>query len=161
MQDEPRWLTDTERDAWLALAKLMLNLPSALDAQLLRDSKLTLFEYFVLSGLSMTPGRSLRLSDLASQVSSSLSRLSNVVKRLEQRELLRREPDPVNPRYTTAVLTDAGWDVVVAAAPGHVAAVRHYVIDGLTKKQVDVLREVACHVTQRINDTSTSDPLRR
>lgn len=154
MPDEPRWLTDHERDAWLALAKLMFNLPSALDAQLLRDSHLTLFDYFVLSGLSMAPGRTLRLSDLASRVSCSLSRLSNVVKRLEQRGLLHRAPDPESPRYTIATLTDAGWDLVVAAAPGHVAAVRHYVIDGLTAKQIEVLREVACHVTRQISETA-------
>ncbi len=152
MPDEPRWLTDHERDAWLALAKLMFNLPSALDAQLLRDNHLTLFDYFVLSNLSMTPGRTMRLSNLASHLSCSLSRLSNVVKRLEQRGLLRRAPDPESPRYTMATLTDAGWDLVVAAAPGHVAAVRDYVIDGLTASQIDVLREVACHVTRKISD---------
>ncbi|WFE25909.1 MarR family transcriptional regulator [Solwaraspora sp. WMMD791] len=150
MPDEPRWLTDREREAWLALAKLMFNLPSALDAQLLRDNNLTLFDYFALSVLSMTPGRTMRLSDLAGHLSSSLSRLSNVVTRLERRGLLRREPDADNPRYTTAVLTDAGWDLVVAAAPGHVAAVRRYVIDGLTDHQIDVLREIACHVTRNL-----------
>ncbi|WP_326550441.1 MarR family winged helix-turn-helix transcriptional regulator [Micromonospora sp. NBC_01813] len=150
MPDEPPWLTDRELEAWMALAKLMFNLPSALDAQLLRDNDLTLFDYFVLSVLSMTPGRTLRLSELAGQVSSSLSRLSNVVKRLERRGLLRREPDPDNPRYTTAVLTDTGWDLVVAAAPGHVTAVRRFVIDGLTEHQIDVLRQVACHVTRNL-----------
>lgn len=158
MPDEPRWLNDWERDAWLALAKLMFNLPGALDAQLLRDSKLTLFDYFVLSGLSMAPGRTLRLSDLAEQIGSSLSRLSNVVKRLEERGLLRRTPDPESPRYTRAVLTDPGWDVVVAAAPGHVAAVRRYVIDGLTEEQVKTLREVACHVTQQLDEASGDPP---
>ncbi|MDG4762802.1 MarR family winged helix-turn-helix transcriptional regulator [Solwaraspora sp. WMMD406] len=160
MSDEPRWLTDRERDAWMALAKLMFNLPSALDAQLLRDNDLTLFDYFALSVLSMTPGRTLRLSELAGQVASSLSRLSNVVKRLERRGLLRREPDPENSRYTTAVLTDAGWDLVVAAAPGHVAAVRRYVIDGLTEHQIDVLREVACQVARNLADDA-DDGLRR
>jgi DNA-binding MarR family transcriptional regulator len=158
MREEPRWLTDWERDAWLALASLMWKLPNALDAQLLRDSNLTLFDYFVLSVLSMVPGRKLRLSELASHVSSSLSRLSNVVKRLEQRGLLRREPDPDNPRYTMAVLTEAGWEVVVEAAPGHVAAVRRYVIDGLTKDQVEVLREVACHVTHQVDEAARNDP---
>lgn len=160
MPDEPRWLTDREREAWLALAKLMFNLPSALDAQLLRDNDLTLFDYFALSVLSMTPGRTLRLSDLAGQLSSSLSRLSNVVKRLERRGLLRREPDADNPRYTTAVLTDAGWELVVAAAPGHVAAVRRYVIDGLTDHQIDVLREIACHVTRNLahGDSASHTP---
>lgn len=160
MPDEPAWLTDREREAWIALAKLTFNLPSALDAQLLRDNNLTLFDYFVLSALSMAPRRTLRLSDLAGQISSSLSRLSNVVKRLEQRGLLRRAPDPESPRYTIAVLTDAGWDLVVAAAPGHVAAVRRYVIDGLTEQQIDVLREVACHVAQQIAAAAEAEPRR-
>jgi DNA-binding MarR family transcriptional regulator len=153
MADEPRWLTDWERDAWVALASMMFRLPGALDAQLLRDNNLTLFDYFALSLLSMSPGRTLRLSEMANQINSSLSRLSNVVKRLELRGLLRREPDPGNPRYATATLTDAGMDLVVVAAPGHVAAVRHYVMDGLDKQQAEVLRQVACQVAQRINDT--------
>lgn len=152
MADEPRWLNEREREAWLALAKLMFTLPSALDAQLLCHNKLTLFDYFVLSTLSTTPGRTLRLSDLARQIGSSLSRLSNVVKRLEQRGLLYRAPDPDNPRYTRATLTDAGWDLVVAAAPGHVAAVRRYVIDGLTRDQIEALREVANHVMRQLDE---------
>ncbi len=154
MPEEPRWLSACETDAWVALAKLLFNLPTALDAQLLRDSKLTLFDYFVLSTLSMTPRRTKRLSELADHIGSSLSRLSNVVKRLEERGLLRRVPDPENPRYTRAVLTDDGWDVVVAAAPGHVAAVRRFLIDGLTEHQVNVLREVACHVAAQLQASS-------
>jgi DNA-binding MarR family transcriptional regulator len=151
--DERRWLNDDELGAWMALASLIFKLPSALDAQLLRDNNLTLFDYFVVSQLSMTPGRAMRLSDLAVAVTSSLSRLSNAVKRLEQRGLLRREPDPENARYTTAVLTDAGWDLVVQAAPGHVGAVRRYVIDGLTGEQIQMLRDVACHVTRAVDET--------
>jgi DNA-binding MarR family transcriptional regulator len=104
----------------------------------------------VLSGLSMHEGRRLRLSELARMIASSLSRLSNVVKRLEQRGLLRREPDPENGRYTVAILTDEGWDLVVKAAPGHVEAVRRYVIDGLTDDQIKTLRSIACHVTTRV-----------
>ncbi|WP_041832414.1 MarR family winged helix-turn-helix transcriptional regulator [Actinoplanes sp. N902-109] len=149
--DEPRWLNDDELGAWRALASLIFKLPSALDAQLLRDNNLTLFDYMVLSGLSMHDGHTLRLSELASFVSGSLSRLSNVVKRLEQRGLLRREPDPENARYTTAVLTDAGMALVVRAAPGHVDAVRRYVIDGLNAEQITVLRQVACHVARRVD----------
>ncbi|GGL88116.1 MULTISPECIES: MarR family winged helix-turn-helix transcriptional regulator [Micromonospora] len=157
MPDEPAWLTEQETEAWIALAKLVFKLPSALDAQLLRDNNLTLFDYFVLSILSMSPGRTRRLSELAAEVSSSLSRLSNVVKRLELRGLLRRQPDPENPRYTTAALTDAGWDLVVTAAPGHVTAVRRYVIDGLTPHQIEVLREVAYHVTRQVADAADPD----
>ncbi|MDG9673993.1 hypothetical protein [Micromonospora sp. DH14] len=94
-------MTDHERDAWLALAKLMFNLPSALDAQLLRDNHLTLFDYFVLSGLSMAPGRTMRLSDLASHLSCSLSRLSNVVKRGVHR-VVRSARAELNPQVTAS-----------------------------------------------------------
>ncbi|BCB89920.1 MarR family winged helix-turn-helix transcriptional regulator [Phytohabitans suffuscus] len=153
MSEDARWLTEQESVAWVALADLMLRLPAVLDAQLLRDSRITLFDYLVLSNLSMHPERMSRLSDLAKITSSSLSRLSNVVKRLEQRGLLRREPDPDNGRYTNAILTEAGWDLVVAAAPGHVHAVRKYVIDGLSDEQIEALRSVACHVNERVRES--------
>jgi len=147
-----RWLGPTETDAWRALAALVLRLPGTLDAQLQRDSGLTMFEYFVLSELSMTPGRVLRMKDLAHLANGSLSRLSNVVKRLEQRGWVRRRPDPQDGRYTHAVLTDAGWDVVVRAAPGHVEAVRRHVVDVLTPEQLDQLREIATRITDRAED---------
>ncbi|MDQ6896626.1 MAG: hypothetical protein M3171_08505 [Actinomycetota bacterium] len=38
-------------------------------------------------------------------------------------------------RPARARLTDAAYDLVVAAAPGHVEAVRHYVIDPLTASE--------------------------
>ena len=53
----------------------------------------------------------------AEPTGGSLSRLSNVIKRLEQRAFVRREPDPGDGRYTNAILTEPGWEKVVAAAP--------------------------------------------
>ncbi|HEY4701039.1 MAG TPA: hypothetical protein VIH64_04070, partial [Streptosporangiaceae bacterium] len=81
---EPRWLSGPEQDAWRAIAALMLQLPGPLDAQLQQDSGLTLFEYLVLSSLSMEPEHTARMSELARLSNGSLSRLSNVAKRLEQ-----------------------------------------------------------------------------
>ncbi|GGM57275.1 hypothetical protein GCM10011608_47740 [Micromonospora sonchi] len=70
------------------------------------------------------------------------------------------QPDPESPRYTRAVLTDAGWNLVVAAAPGHVTAVRRYVIDGLTDEQVAALREVARHVTEQVDEAAAEESRR-
>ncbi|MBB0247397.1 MarR family transcriptional regulator, partial [Streptomyces alkaliphilus] len=126
---DPRWLTPEERAAWLELVGLFIRLPTALDAQLRRDAGLSHFEYQVLAGLSEAPDRTLRMSDLAVFADGSLSRLSHVVKRLEQRGWVRRTPDPTNGRYTLAVLTDAGMEKVVATAPGHVEEVRRLVFD--------------------------------
>ena len=80
---EPRWLDQTEMDAWLPLARLMIRLPAALDAQLRRDAGITHFEYAVLARLSEAPEHTLRMSTLAEFANGSLSRLSHVVKRLE------------------------------------------------------------------------------
>jgi DNA-binding MarR family transcriptional regulator len=149
--DEPRWLTVPEREAWMALAGMMVKLPAMLDAQLQRDANLSMFEYFVLSAVSMAEDRTMRMSNLAAFVNGSLSRLSNVVKRLEQRGCVRREPSPENGRYTNVVLTEAGWDLVVAAAPGHVAAVRHFIFDALTDEQVAAMREIGRRVGDRVD----------
>ena len=140
---EPRWLSGPEQDAWRAIAALMLQLPGPLDAQLQQDSGLTLFEYLVLSSLSMEPEHTARMSGLARLSNGSLSRLSNVASRLERRGWIRRCPDPDDGRYTDATLTEEGWDLVVRAAPGHVAAVRHYVTGPLTATQARTLRAAA------------------
>jgi DNA-binding MarR family transcriptional regulator len=106
---EPRWLDAEERQAWLALASLLIRLPSALDAQLARDAGTNHFEYMVLAGLSEAPGRTLRMSVLAMLAEGSLPRLSQVVSRLEKRGWARRAPDPSDGRYTSAILTEEGW----------------------------------------------------
>lgn len=140
------WLTVEQQEAWKAVALLLLQLPTPLDAQLQRDSGITFFEYMVLSTLSMAPGRALRMSELAELANGSLSRLSNVAKRLEGRGWLVRTPDPDDGRYTVAHLTDSGWAVVRSAAPGHVATVRRLLIEPLTATEVSVLAGIGRRV---------------
>ena len=148
--DEPPWLSDQERDTWLEVATIALQLPGLLDAQLQRDAELGLFDYMVMSWLSMSPDRQIRMGELAQLARGSMSRLSNVVKRLEHRGFVRRTPDPTNGRYTLAILTDAGWAAVVDAAPGHVRAVRRYVLDPLTAEQMCALQDIGGRIAQRI-----------
>src|SRR5579863_5527846 len=94
--EEPpvKWLTAAELDSWLSLARLMTWLPWSIDQQLQHDSNLRMVEYQVLAMLSGRPERRMRMSSLAEVTNASLSRLSHLVKRLEERGLVRREPDP-------------------------------------------------------------------
>jgi DNA-binding MarR family transcriptional regulator len=151
-QPDTRWLSSDEQEAWRAVAMIFLQLPGPLDAQLQRDSGITLFEYLVLSYLSMAPRRSLRMSELAEFVNGSLSRLSNVAKRLEQRGWLCREPDPGDGRYTVAHLTDSGWQLVRNSAPGHVDTVRRLVIDPLTDAQLRTLIAVGRRLRKSLEE---------
>lgn len=142
-----RWLTPDETRAWIALSSLTTHLPHALDAQLQRDAGISLADYQVLAWLSMAPDRTRRMRDLAAHADVSLSHLSRIVARLETRGWVRRTPEPTDGRTTLATLTDAGWDKVVATAPGHVAEVRRRVFDGLDPDGVAALTAVARHVT--------------
>ena len=148
---ETQWLDADERAAWLRLAAVVELLPAALDTQLRRDSGLTHFEYFVLAMLSEAPGRSLRMTALAHRTNGTLPRLSHVIARLESRGLVERFPCPEDRRATNARLTPAGWDTVVEAAPGHVGAVRHLVLDPLSPAQIEQLTAIGEALLTRLD----------
>ncbi|QLQ36716.1 MarR family winged helix-turn-helix transcriptional regulator [Micromonospora robiginosa] len=147
--DRALWLSPEEKDAWTGLASLVLLLPGRLETPLQQAAGLSLFDYLTLSHMSEAPDRRLRMSELAYLANGSLSRLSNVVKRFEQRGWVERFPDPGDRRYTIATLTDAGYDVVVAAAPAHVRSVRRYVLDPLTPADRRALMRIATKLKVR------------
>ena len=153
--EEPpvRWLTDAELSSWLSVVRLISWLPWSIDQQLRRDSNLGMVEYQVMARLSQSPERTLRMSALADLANASLSRLSHLVKRLEERGLVRREPDPADGRFTRAILTDKGFQTLAEAAPGHVAHVRSLVIDVLSPEQLRRLGQAADRIMSHI-DTS-------
>ena len=148
---ETQWLDADERAAWLRLAAVVELLPGALDTQLRRDAGLTHFEYFVLAMLSEAPDHSLRMTALAHRTNGTLPRLSHVIARLETRGLVERFPCPEDRRATNARLTPAGWDTVVAAAPGHVGAVRHNVLDPLSRAQLEQLIAIGDALLTRLD----------
>ena len=145
MADTP-WLDHTQRLAWVRFAAVLELLPRSLDAQLERDERLSHFDYYCLAMLSEAPRRTLRMTALAGMTNATLPRLSRVMNRLEEASYVRREPCPADRRATNVVLTDAGWDKVVGAAPGHVAHVRELVIDALQPEQVDQLSEISAQL---------------
>jgi DNA-binding MarR family transcriptional regulator len=146
-----RRLTAAEVDSWLSVVRLMTWLPWSIDQQLRRDSNLGMVEYQVLAMLSESPQRTMRMSSLAEVTNASLSRLSHLVKRLERRGLVRREPDPADGRFTNAILTDKGFHTLAGAAPAHVAHVRSLVIDVLSPEQLRRLGLAADRIMSRID----------
>lgn len=138
----PRWLSDEEQHAWRAFLGFLAHLEEALDRQLQRDAGMPHAYYQVLAMLSESPGRSMRMSDLAATTSSSPSRLSHAVARLEERGWVRREKHPTDRRGSLAVLTDEGYAALVAAAPGHVEAVREALFDRLSPAQVTAMYDI-------------------
>ena len=148
--DEVCWLNADERETWQALHLLLAKLPSALSAQLQRDSDLSFVEYYVLAGLSDQPDHTLRMSNLAALANSELSRLSHLMSRLEKRGFVRREADPADGRFTNAILTSQGLDHLTHAAPAHVTTVRNLIFDILSPTQQHALRTAARAINAQI-----------
>ena len=145
-----------ELDAWLSLVRLFTWLPWSIDQQLQRDANLSMVEYQVLAMLSERPQRTMRMSSLAEVTNASLSRLSHLIKRLEARGLVRREPDPADGRFTNAILTADGLRTLTEAAPAHVAHVRSLVIDVLSPEQLRRLGRDADRIMSRIDTSSAT-----
>ena len=141
--DEARWLTDEQQQMWRRFVEVLIRVPAALETQLQHDAGLTHMGYVVLLTLSEQPDRRMPMSHLARSVSSSLSRLSHVVARLEGMGWVRRERNLEDGRVQIAVLTDEGYAKVVATAPGHVDAVQRLIFDRLTPAQVRQLAKAS------------------
>jgi DNA-binding MarR family transcriptional regulator len=155
-QTAPDWLTAEELESWLSVVRLMTWLPWSIDQQLQRDSHLAMVEYQVLAMLSKSPDHTMRMSSLAEVTNASLSRLSRVVTRLEDRGFVQRQTDPTDGRFTNAALTDGGHQALAGAAPGHVAHVRSLVIDVLSPEQLRRLGRDAQRILSRIDTTAVN-----
>ncbi len=156
---DAEWLTFDERAAWVRLAAVVELLPGVLDSQLRRDAELTHYEYFAIAMLSEAPQRTMRMTELAVQTNATLSRLSHVVSRLEQRGLVERRPCPQDSRATNVRLTTVGRATVARAAPGHVRNVRDHVIDALTPRQIRQLTAITEAILGRLDPDRKMTPI--
>lgn len=134
----------------LSMSQPSTLLPGVLDAQLRRDADLTHFEYYVLAMLSEASGHTLRMTALAERTNATLPRLSHV-RRLVDRKFVDRFPSLETVGPPTFRLSAAGWAKVRESVPGHVANVRHHVIDVLTPLQLDQLAQMMQALLERLD----------
>ena len=137
-----RWLTDDEQRAWRAYRRMVLLVDAEVARELARDNGLSMPDYQVLSTLSESAELRCRLSELATNMQWSASRLSHHVSRMEQRGLVKRADCASDARGAYVVVTDQGMDAIRRAAPDHVASVRRHLIDLLSPEQIAALTEL-------------------
>jgi DNA-binding MarR family transcriptional regulator len=142
----PRWLNTDEQHTWRESIQAWQWLLAAVDVQLQRDSGMPLAYYEILVRLSEAPDRSLRMTQLAEASSSSKSRVSHAVARLEERGWVRRMDCPTDRRGQIAMLTDQGFDALAKAAPGHVEQVRRVLFDALSAEQIRQLDGISAAI---------------
>ncbi|HEX8970641.1 MarR family winged helix-turn-helix transcriptional regulator [Oryzihumus sp.] len=141
-------LSEDEQRTWGAFSALLDLMSSALDAGL-HERGLNLFSYAVLSALADQPDRTLRMSELAALTHASASRLSHMVRRLEDKGWVERSPAHADGRGNLAHLTDQGLQTVRLATPDHVTAVRTLVFDPLDGAGREQLHALSCRLVQQ------------
>jgi DNA-binding MarR family transcriptional regulator len=142
VNSDVRWLTAEEQRTWRAFLVGVQTLLSTVESQLQRDSDVPFGYYEILVRLSEAPGRSLRMSQLATAATSSKSRLSHAVARLEERGWVERMDCETDRRGQFARLTDAGFAALEAAAPSHVEQVRRSLFDRISPDQARQLNAI-------------------
>ncbi|TXS41278.1 MarR family transcriptional regulator [Streptomyces sp. uw30] len=143
-----RWLTPEEQRAWRAYIGAVHLMEDAMDRQLQQETGMPHMYYSILSTLSESPERRLRMTDLAERLKITRSRLTYAVTRLEKDGLVLREDCRWDKRSSIAALTDEGMTVLESAAPGHVETVRSMLFDRLSPEQVGQLEEIFTQVSE-------------
>lgn len=156
---ETRWLDEREQLTWRSYLTATRLLFDQVERQLQQDSGLPHAYFEILVRLSETPGRSLRMSDLASTSLSSRSRLSHAVARMEEAGWVRRRPCPSDRRGQLAELTDEGMAKLESATHGHVEQVRSLLFDALSPDQQEALRQVSDAIVNHITDDDPPWPM--
>lgn len=155
MPDEP-WLSDEQQRVWRAFLQLSGSLQERLDRDLRRDTDMPHAYYLVLAMLSEAPDRALRMTQLAEAAWSSPSRMSHAVDRLQEAGWVERRRYPGDRRGQVAVLTDAGFEKLVAAAPGHAETVRRILFDPLSPELLSAFGKVCDLALARLDDPDSS-----
>ncbi|WP_219467035.1 MarR family winged helix-turn-helix transcriptional regulator [Nonomuraea rhizosphaerae] len=135
----PRWLDETEMAAWRAFLSTAHLLERRIEEQLKAAAGLTHPQYEILVRLADAPGRQMRMTELAKGVIVSKSALTYQITQLERAGLVERTTCPEDDRGVLAVLTDAGTACLERTAPGHLEVVREYLIDHLTRDELETM----------------------
>ena len=139
-------------EAWMLFLQVHTRLLQRLEGELEAESRLPLTWYDVLVQLSAAPGQRLRMSDLFHALLLSKSGLTRRIDRMEASGLVSREGCPGDRRGVYAVLTPAGREALVAAAPIHLRGIQEHFGRHLTDIEIVVLREALQKILGNLGD---------
>jgi DNA-binding MarR family transcriptional regulator len=128
-------------DAWRSYVETQSDLQNAIETDL-APTGLTLGDYQVLVFLSEAEEHRMRMCDLADLLQLSPSGLTRRLDGLVRHGWVERVGSDVDRRVMLAVLTDAGFAQLIAAAPTHVDSVRRRLVDLLDDDELDALARV-------------------
>ncbi|MGI5518380.1 MarR family winged helix-turn-helix transcriptional regulator [Streptomyces sp. CA-106131] len=140
--------------AWRTYLRAHALLERQLDRELRTECRITLNAYDALVQLSESPGRQLRMKDLADALVYSASGLTRVVDALERSGLATREKDPSDRRALLVTMTPEGLATLDRAWPVHLRGVNRYWADHLTAQQARTVQRVFAAVADEVTGSA-------
>jgi DNA-binding MarR family transcriptional regulator len=150
--EKTNWLNKTEMAAWISFIETIGDLQYSLDSDLRESCDMTSGDYQVLVYLSESPDRRTRMCDLAARLNLTPSGLTRRLDGLVKEGSVTREVSTEDRRVQLAVLTPQGHRKLAAAAPLHVASVRHRFIDRLTTEQMKHLAAAFTSIREGLSE---------
>lgn len=139
--------------AYGMLLEARASLAGAVAGELERTSGLSPTWFEVLVRLARSPGKQMRMSELAAQVLFSTSGLTRLIDRMEHAGLVRRESCPDDRRGAFAVLTDGGLTALERALPAHLESLDRHLVDPLGARDLATLTALL----ERLRDATRPD----
>jgi DNA-binding MarR family transcriptional regulator len=141
-------------DAWTGLLEVFVQIKRDVDQQLETKHALSMSMVGLMGRLAAAERRTVRLTDLASAMGLSLSRVSRIVDILEGRGLVERQASPTDARATNAHLTRKGFLLVRKAQATAAAAIRRRFLDPLENDEAETLARVFARLQHTQDATS-------
>lgn len=150
LEETVSWLTPTEEETWHNFMLMTAQLNAVMNKDLQLNAGLSGADYGVLVALAERESHAMRIFELCRELGWEKSRLSHHLARMTQRKLVEKMLCPQDARGAIIALTEEGWDALRNAAPRHVATVRDYFIDLVSKEQLDVLAKITAKVLAKL-----------
>jgi DNA-binding MarR family transcriptional regulator len=136
----PRWLDETEQQAWQGLLVILLRIFPEVERTFKANDLLSV-QYGILVALADAPDRTLRLTELADSANTSQSRLTHRLRNLVSRGDIKLTEDPQDGRAKNATITAAGKRRLDRIAPIHAENVQRLIFDHLDAEQTAALAD--------------------
>ncbi len=154
---EVRWLDAEQQSSWRAYIMGTELLQHQLDRELREEHAISFSEYEILVRLSEAEGGRMRMALLADAMSHSRSRVTHTVARMEKADLVLRLASASDRRGVEAVMTDAGRNKLIEAAPTHVRGVRKHLVNLASREDFVALGRIFNEVADRLLEDMPED----
>jgi DNA-binding MarR family transcriptional regulator len=154
---EVRWLDAEQQHSWRAYIMGTELLQHQLDRELREEHEISFSEYEILVRLSEADEGRMRMALLADAMSHSRSRVTHTIARMEKADLVVRHAAQSDGRGVEAVMTEAGRQKLIEAAPTHVRGVRTHLVDVASRDDFAALGRIFNEVSDRLMQGKPQD----